>query len=91
MGKEQRLPQLFPAHGPVGQPDAVFQLPASPGAETVLSPLSRAGAVPLCAQPYNLPLPPAVPEAPSLPRAPLPFSMTALPGSLQRKAGNPKP
>lgn len=48
MGKEQRLPQLFPAHGPVRQPDAVFQLPASPGAETVLSPLSRAGAVPLC-------------------------------------------
>lgn len=45
----------------------------------------------LCAQPCNLTLPPAVPEAPSLPKALLPFSMTALPRSLQRKAGNPKP
>lgn len=65
----QDLPQLSPAYRPVGQLDAVLQLPALPRAGTVLC-SSPGCELSLCAQPCNLTPPPAVLEAPSSPTAP---------------------
>ena len=82
--KEQRLLQLVPAHGPAGQPAAVF--PPLPCAGLPLQGGAVSKPKPASGRP-----PTAGPEGPLLTRSSLPSSRAALLGSLQGEPGNPVP